>query len=59
VRWAYIVIVLEANQWDIKRASAILNISENRLQREVRRMGLSHKIGKAESKHPGLEGDKE
>jgi transcriptional regulator with GAF, ATPase, and Fis domain len=38
IRRDHILMVLEGSGWNIKKASAILQISEGRLQREAKRL---------------------
>jgi DNA-binding NtrC family response regulator len=38
IRREYILMILEDNGWDVKKASGILRISESRLQREIQKL---------------------
>lgn len=38
-RWGYITSTLEKTDWDIRKASVLLNVSERFLRNEIRKMG--------------------
>jgi len=47
IRREYILMILEDNGWDVKKASGILRISESRVKREI------HKLTKPSAKRKG------
>lgn len=52
IKREHIIKVLDATEWDIKKASAILNVTESFLKKEIRQLKVPISIRELEKKTP-------